>query len=367
MFQADLDVTPAIAAPGEAQEIFLDRLREAAVFIGEALVLYYYENTVFPLLKWLAADLDQEHRIVDCLESRDATLGSINNQPHAFQYPLASFEPASPPAPHVLWVTRSVICEADDARRMEPGPMNLGQFLTGWLKDIGDEERTASTARDPNAHCVRWVNYVFREDFFTSPRFEHVWEGLCLCQYYYSALDALNDRLNGVISVSNRMAEELHFHSLREVLDETVQRTAILLLNYNEALTYMNRDKRAAVRDIMEYWEFERIEHTTREKMKVCRERLDDLHRKSAEKSSRYTEGLLFGIGLLAILDLGIGLAMFGRAPAESAFAQDERYSGVILAALAGLPPTAIIIFSVLAIVGLGVFYLRLRNKKRML
>jgi hypothetical protein len=238
-----------------------------------------------------------------------------------------------------------------------------------WLKDIGDnnKERAVHAANEADAYCVRWLNYVFREDFRATRRFEHVWEALCLCQYYYSALDALNDRLNAVISLSNRMAQELHVYSLREALDETVQRTAILLLNYNETQNYMNRDKLAAVRDIMTSWEFERIERTTREKMKVCRERLDDLHRKSAEKSSRYTEGLLFGIGLLAILDLGISLAMFGRAPAESTFAQDERYTGFILAGLAGLPATAIILVSVLLIVALGLFYRRLRNKKRML
>ena len=368
LLEADFDIDSAVRDLEKADcETFAGQLREAAVFLGEVLVFHYYETVVFPVLRWLDNSSQPRDRFVEKLLSEDPAHRFSTAGRSSFSYPLGSdfdksTSPTGIPATEVLWVTRSLICEPGDAEFVD-----VGGLVAAWLLDVGESAQRDSVISDPAAYCAQWLNYVFREEIWATPHSDDIWSAMTMCQYYYASLDCLNQRLNAVIARSNRASAELNVQSLRDVLDETVQRSAILLLNYNEIQNYISRRKLAAFSEIMAYWGFDRFQQTTRERMRVCRERIDDLHRKSAEKSSRYSEFFLFAIGLLAVLDLGIGLAMFGRSPSDSAFAQDERYSGTILAYFAGLPASTIIVTAIAAMAFLALFYGRLRNRRRSL
>jgi hypothetical protein len=368
LLEAGFDINKPIGDLEEADyEAFCVQLREAAVFLGEILVFHYYETVVFPLFRWLDNCRTPEDGFIEKLRSDNPAYRFFATGRSSFTYPLGPDFDNSPagvnvPPTEVLWVTRSLICEPEDS-----GFVDVSSLVRAWLLDVGESAQRDQAIKDPAAYCAHWLNYVFREDFWGTTHADDIWSAMTLCQYYYAALDCLNQRLNAVISLSNRDSAEMRVKALREVLDVTVQRATVLLLNFNEIQNYMSRRKLSAFSEIMTYWNFDRFQQTTLERMRVCRERIDDLHRRSTEKSSLYSEFFLFAIGLLAVLDLGIGLAMFGRSPSDPAFAQDERYSGTILAYFAGLPASTIIVTAFAAMGLLATFYIRIRNRRRSL
>jgi hypothetical protein len=363
LFEAEIDVTEILAKPPSATlDQTLDDIRELAVFCGEVLIQRYYSDDVYPLLRSLAEERDAGHVFIDPLFTDRRSMRDVQGLDE-FEYPLARDGHHDRPSTEVLWVTRSLVCDDEDKKKLP-----LPSIARTWLRAVGDRNLTETVADRPDAYSTRWLNYLFREGFVVANGgndFRNVWEAMRLCQYYYSAVESLNDRLNRVLSFANQDKAKGRLRDLHAYLDDVVRRCELVLASYNEMQKYFNRDKFQAFRKIMEYWNFEEMEEKeVREKMSVCRSRLESLSDQASEKGRLYTDILLMVVSLLAVLDMSITLALFGRSPTDTVYAQDVTYSGYILAYVARLQPHIIIIFAFGLIVALGLRFYFFRRRR---
>jgi len=370
LFEAEIDVTNILAGlEPDAVATALDDLREFAVFCGEALVKYYYSGQVFPLLRSIAEQRDAEHIYVDPLFTERHSIQDVQGL-EEFEYPIHCDRDQDKVSTEVLWVTRSLICDIDDGKEQRSRePLPLRSIARTWLRAVGDKELTDKVAEEDDAYSTRWLNYLFREGFVARDgrrEFCDVWHAMQLCQYYYSAVESLNDKLNRVLSFANQDKAKGNLRDLRTHLDDIVRRCELVLAGYNEMQKYFNRDKFHAFREILGYWNFGEMEEQVREKMSVCRSRLDSLSHQSSEKGRLYTDILLVVVSLMTVLDMSITLALFGRSPTDTVYAQDATYSGYILAYIARLQPHIIIIaaFALIVLLGLRFYFFR---RKRLL
>lgn len=363
LFETEMEITRAVrGVSGAALATRLDEVRDLAVFAGEALVRHYYRTVVFPLLRRVARR-DEDHIYVDALVSgHQATREEKDLEP--FQYPLAPGMEGGTPETEVLWVTRSLVFEAGDA---DQNPEIPSPVVRTWLRAVGDEALTNEVATNAEKYSTRWLNYLFREGFVArneGESFRDVWEAMQLCQYYYSAIETLNDRLNRVLSFANQRSARESLRHLHDALDDIVRRCELVLVNCEEMQKYLKRDKLNAFRDIMGYWGFADLERAVREKMTLCRGRLKALDHQSAEKGSLYNDLLIMMLSLLTVLDMSITLALFGRSPTDTVYAQDYTYSGFIFAKFAQANPTVIVVVAFIVVVLLGLrFYFFRRGR----
>jgi hypothetical protein len=369
LLEAELDVSHILAGidPDEVDAV-LDDLREFAVFCGEALIKHYYAALVFSVLRSITEDQDVDHVFTDPLYVESHAALDVQGL-QAFEYPLqlTANQNHQPPT-EVLWVTRSLVCDIDDAADLPSRPkLPLSNIATTWLRSVGDNEQVKELAQHDDMYSTRWLNYLFREKFVVKnggKDFFDVWGAMQLCQYYYSAVENLNDKLNRVLSIANQDRAKGNLRDLHNYLDDIVRRCELVLASYNEMQKYFNRDKYNAFREILEYWQFDVMEAQVREKMSVCRSRLDSLSRQSSEKGRLYTDILLIVVSLLTLLDMSITLALFGRSPTDTVYAQDATYSGVILAWFARQQPHIIIFSAFVLVMLLGLRFYFFRRKR---
>ena len=368
IFETELDVSDALAGlKPEDVDTTLDDLREFAVFCGEVLIKDYYSSLVFPLLRSIAEQHDAQHVFVDPLYTESSSIRDVQGLGE-FEYPIYRDGADEAASTEVLWVTRSLVFDLDDgAQQSSREPLPLPSITRTWLRAVGDTERTNKVAKDDDAYSTRWLNYLFREKFVAKNEgrdFNDIWDAMQLCQYYYSAVESLNDRLNRVLSFANQDSAENSVRDLHQYLEDIVRRCELVLASYNEMQKYLKRDKFQAFKDILDYWNFGDMEKQVREKMSVCRSRLESLSHQSSEKGRLYTEVLLVLLSLLTVLDMSLTLALFGRSPTDTVYAQDANYSGPILAWFASKQPHVIIIVAAILVALLGLRFYFFRRKR---
>ena len=368
IFETELDVSDVLAGlkPDDV-DTTLDDLREFAVFCGEALIKHYYSSLVFPLLRSISEQHDKEHVFVDPLFTGSSSIRDVQGLGE-FEYPIYRDDNPGTASTEVLWVTRSLVCDLDDsAQQPSREALPVQSIARTWLRAVGDAELTNKVVEHDDAYSTRWLNYLFREKFVAANDgrdFDDIWAAMQLCQYYYSAVESLNDRLNRVLSFANRDSAAKSVRSLHRYLEDIVRRCELVLASYNEMQKYLKRDKYQAFREILNYWNFGEMEKQVRDKMSVCRSRLESLGRQSSEKGRLYTEVLLVLLSLLTVLDMSLTLALFGRSPTDTVYAQDPNYSGPILAWFASKQPHAIIIAAAILVALLGLRFYFFRRKR---
>lgn len=204
-----------------------------------------------------------------------------------------------------MWVARALEVPAK--------PADGGAFAKAWVARVGHARDAAvdELLAGERANITEWMNYLYAADH---PDTEVMWEALRRAQYFYSAMMGVDSQLRSILSWSMADREEVSLTALREELEHSVNEAQELLLVRAEVGKYGSRSGRAEMRRILEGWDFEEIlDHPVREKVQICRERLDSLAADRAARSAMFTDVILMTIGVTSVLATAIALVQFGR------------------------------------------------------
>lgn len=290
---------------GSNYEPFLDILHRAGIAFAHACIVKLYDTAIYTILDELSKQFGSEY--IQSIKMYDDFRDMLpqNN--------------GSRPKTTVLWVTRTLIFEMNDRKF-------VNDFVTHWLKDIGDKERREADIEkmktNAKAYSLSWLNYAFREEAFPPDEKQKskalsessdAWESMLMSQYFYSALECLNDNLQRVIGRSYSPNAEKELRDLNRQIKRTTATTNLLIISYSDIQKYLKRDKKGIMNQIMYTWEFSSLIKNARDRISLCNGRIDNLHKVSTERSSLATDILLFGIGAVSFISLIISLSQYGR------------------------------------------------------
>ena len=320
----------------------VDALQQAAVEVGEAAARAGHDHYVQPTVRRLRAQDDGAHIV---LPSRAG--GQTGPRLHELG--------------QVLWVARSLV--------IGPRPDEAtSAVVRHWIKDVPEETGEPSpdgVTTGALDHLTRWLNYVYVDDrgagdpMAEGGRFADEWQALRYAQFFYGALDTADTGLARILADSLAARSRAQRRQLRDELRRLSQRAELILIQIDDVSKYLSRSVRSEMHEILRHWSFDQaIAQPLRQKVALCRERLDDLTKEQSERS-RWAAGLvLLLIGLTQIFATAVAFVDFGRTTASDPdlSAYDVDRDGFV-AWFASLPTNLIIRATFVVTVVLIAFY----------
>lgn len=358
IIQVEADVSRNLMGDDNADKSALYRcLEQYSVAYVDALLQRLYRDALFPLFDSISRDCDsaatyirptrlrgwrarcaawRDRHIWTLIEARFGTRSDGCEPPGAFRrwlrtvmgglaarnrlagksfvQPLPPGEMPQPVRP--LWVTRSLLCQIGDHAE------GTRDAVQGWLASVADVDEVTDELKGffgadgtaARGYSMRWLNYAFSEPFQSANggrNFQEAWEAMLLAQYYWAAVESVEQDLSDVIAQSHRAGRR--GRGLNARLEDLMARTRFLEISYGTIRKYLTRRKLAFFSEIMDIWGFEEQKQTVKAVLAACEKRLERVYREAAARSGFYTELILFGIGSVAVFDFVLNVAMVAR------------------------------------------------------
>lgn len=259
------------------------------------------------------------------------------------------------------WVSRSLVLDFDD-----PGSERIARH---WLADIGDDAAVDELVAGGSAHVSRWLNYVhrgYRAGAATAllPDASEAWRAMRYAQYFYAALDLVDDRLNGVLAETTEGRKAWEQSDLTERLRRLSHRAELVMLDLQDLRKYVTRRVRAELDRILDVWGYsDLVEEPVRFKITICDRRLEELAAGRQARAGTVTDVILLGIGVTSVLGTALAVTDFGRSVATD---PDQAGYGSASSGLtewfASQPADAILVGSVVISALLVVLFLAVRR-----
>lgn len=259
------------------------------------------------------------------------------------------------------WVSRSLVLDFDD-----PDSERIARH---WLADIGDETAVDELVAGGSAHVSRWLNYVhrgYRAGVATAllPDASEAWRAMRYAQYFYAALDLVDDRLNGVLAETTEGLKAWEQTDLTERLRGLSHRAELVMLDLQDLRKYVTRCVRAEMDRILDVWSYaDLVEEPVRFKITICDRRLEELAAGRQARAGTVTDVILLGIGVTSVLGTALAVTDFGRSVATD---PDQAGYGSASSGLtewfASQPADAILVGSVVVSALLVVLFLAVRR-----
>lgn len=212
------------------------------------------------------------------------------------------------------WVSRSLVLDFDD-------PVSE-RFARHWLADIGDDAAVDELIEGRSPHVSRWLNYAhrgYRAGAATALLEEaaEAWRAMRYAQYFYAAMDLVDDRLNGVLAETTEGRKAWEQADLTERLRTLSHRAELVMLDLHDVRKYVTRRVRKEMDRILEVWDYaDLVEGPVRFKITICDRRLDDLATGRQARAGTVTDVILLGIGVTSVLGTALAVTDFGRSVA---------------------------------------------------
>lgn len=354
-------------------QTFLDILHSIGISFAHTYIVKLYNTAIFPLLDELSKRFDPQSKYIKSIKMYDDFRDIL---PYVADWHAHRSQNSYPfPEITVLWVTRTLIFENGDQEFVD-------NFVEYWLKDIGNQAKREKAIEEmktnAKAYSLSWLNYAFREQAF-APNDKQIadqeneaisesndaWESMLMSQYFYSALECLNNNLQHVIGRSYAPNADQELRDLNRHLKRTTATTNLLIIYYSEIQKYLKRDKKEIMSQIMDTWDFRSLIKNAQDRISLCNERINNLHKVSTERSSLATDLLLFGIGAVSFISLIITLSQYGRllnTDATLGFRNDGPFN--IFGFISRWPMDYVLFTGTLIILVLTFFYYLFRRKK---
>lgn len=204
------------------------------------------------------------------------------------------------------WVSRAVLIDPADARAEE--------FARAWMEGINNDTcvQMDEFIAQQRVNVAEWMNYVYSNQAHdVTPT---LWQALRRAQYFYAATMNIDERLRYILSWSMAEKADLSLNLLRQELEHAINQAQELILIRAEVGKYGNRHGHTEMKRILDCWDFDEIlDSPVRQKLRLCRERLDSLASDRAARSAMFTDIILMTIGVTSILATAIALVQFGR------------------------------------------------------
>jgi len=359
----------------------LDTLQQVGISFAEAFVDHLASTVLDPLFDWLREQPSLRGRYL-----------RVERSP--------GVDDASTTASRALWVTRSLVfTEADP-----DAPEARNRIIHHWLKDVVDDERAQSCLERADGHSTRWLNYLFREGVAAGhggypprgwrqasvvtfggtrgdPRegtvgeapperarpFAPEWDAMIITQYYYAAFDHLQSRISRILAISVAGDGTRKVSTVKALLDGAVRQAHMLELEFEENRKYYAHRVGAEVDEILDGWGFDDgLRQQVDRRLADCDQRLGEIHSRAMERGSVYTDLILLAIGIVAIFQIPLSLAEYGRAMTTdpNLYVYDQSSAWNVVGWLGASTTDALLIAGLVLSAGLTLLYAWFRTSR---
>ncbi|WP_439632817.1 hypothetical protein [Glycocaulis sp.] len=189
--------------------------------------------------------------------------------------------------------------------RAEPAVQAL---VTDWL---------AATIRPFDADAINagtldmsmsWVNYVIVD--VDAARTREFTATMRIAQYFWSAQEWLNAETQAIIAGARTRGRT---RTAEARLTASRSRMQMLQVEYNALRSVLSRAKEARLQEILSGWSYDTLAANGALLVEMSSNRLSEIAARRADRSSLFTDMILVGIGLFAVLDVLVGLLAFSR------------------------------------------------------
>jgi hypothetical protein len=190
---------------------------------------------------------------------------------------------------------------------------------------------------------------------------------MIIAQYYYAAFDHLQSIISRILAISVAGDGTRKVSTVKALLDEAVRQAHMLKLEYEENRKYYAPRVGAEVDEILEGWGFEDgLRQRIDERLADCDQRLGEIHSRALERGSVYTDLILLAIGIVAIFQIPLSLADYGRAMTTdpNLYVYDQSSSWNVVGWLGASTTDALLIAGLVLSVGLTLLYAWFRTSK---
>jgi hypothetical protein len=205
-----------------------------------------------------------------------------------------------------LWVTRAVMLDPADADSVA--------FAESWVAGIDADHRRMfeEIVEGSRSSVARWMNHVHRTD--RAEQVDHLWRSLQKAQFFWSAMQGVDDSLRAILSWSMAPRAEVSLEELRRDLRSTMNQAQELLMLRADVRQDVSRKTHAEMEGFLGFWEYgELLEEPVRDKVEICKDRLASIAQDRASRSAMFTDIILMSIGVTSVLATAIALVQFGR------------------------------------------------------
>lgn len=259
------------------------------------------------------------------------------------------------------WVSRSLVLDLEEPR--------TDVIARHWLADNGHTAAIEALLRGETTHVQRWLNYVHagtRPDAVTQPhpQADEAWRAMRYAQFFYAALDLVDDRLTEVLAQTQQGRRAWELVELTDRLRSLSHRAELVMLDLQDLRKYVTRAARAELDEVLETWSYaDLVEDPVRFKISICDRRLEELAAGRQARAGTVTDVILLGIGVTSVLATAMAVTDFGRTVATD---PDQAGFGSTSSGLtewfASQPADAILIGSVVLSALLVVIFLVVRR-----
>lgn len=260
------------------------------------------------------------------------------------------------------WVARGLIL---------PESSYSAPIARHWLMDASVPEEVEAWIGHEEDHVVRWLNYVFSNDpasdgVTVTREGEDAWRGLRYAQYFYAALDEVDDQLNVVLAQTVRGRKRWEVAELKYQLQQLSHRAEVVMNDLYDLRKYVTRAVRREMDAILDVWDFDALlGDPVRFKISSCDRRLQEMSASEQARANTITDMILLVIGVTSVLATALSLTQFGRQvgtdPSQAAYGPS---SSGITEWLASQPVDAIVLSSLAISVLFVVLFFAVRSSE---
>jgi hypothetical protein len=221
--------------------------------------------------------------------------------PKDFAEPIpANYEPSTE---DMQWSARTLV--VSEAERADPG---VQRFIRSWLEPTARPEEAGAIIAGEIDLSMTWLNYIVVErdkDFIESQ-----FSAIRTAQYFYAAQSILN------LEAQDRLVAVVTKRGVRKLERQLIQyrrRMQILRILFETQKGFLSRDRRRKFDDMMTLWDFDDLMENGNRIIAASSDRIGEIISRRSERSSSFTDAILFGIALFAIIEVALYLTEYSR------------------------------------------------------
>ena len=289
------------------------------------------------------------------------TLALAREKDQAAQFVEAAA--STPPEPVPWWVARALV--------VDPSSKQDQAEAKHWLANSAEPDIVSEFLAGERTHVARWLNYAYRgvrhgNVTRLAPGLAEHWRAMRYSQYFYTALDQVDGRLNEVLTETTTGLKRWEIDELSQRLRALSHRAESVIMNLQGLRKYVTRDVLAEMNEVLAAWDYQQlIEEPVQYKTGVCERRINDLNADAQARAGTVTDVILLGIGVTSVLATALALTDFGRQmaadPDQAGFGS---FSSGITEWFAAQPADAILIGSILISALLVLLFLAVRRSQ---
>lgn len=251
----------------------------------------------------------------------------------------------------LCWISRAVILSRDKLKNPA-----AATFTVDWLKNTARPEDAQAILDGTLTESMTWLNYLIVEP--DAARQDMLFSALRIAQYFYASQENLNT--NAYAALTNSTLEKNLRHVERNLIDARRQ-MQMLHIKYDMQKSFLNRQKRKIVEDLMEVWEFDLLKTNGNRMVAASNTQITEITNKRVERSSFFTDLILVGLALVTVIEVSMYLTEYSREMmSRPALAYQDDQASWILSTIAAIDTDQMLIggaFVILILVGFYVYW----------